>query len=145
MAGKVFGDGDPDEGMSDLLTQVGGGDDARDAGIERELEDDAPNGRRRRLHGVHQARRRFVQQETEEQKGEVDDVQVDRVQRLAGLHEVANQIRAADEDDQPVEDRGMFEPLARESVSRRPAAVRSPPRRARCRDRAPSCRARPAA
>ena len=54
-----------------------------------------------------------MQQETEEQKGEVDDVEVDRVQRFAGLHKVADQIRAADENNQPVEDRGMFEPLAR--------------------------------
>ena len=99
--------------MRDLLTQGGRGNDPRDARIEWELEDDAPDGRRRTLHGVHQARRSFVQQKTEEQKSEINDVQVDRVQRLAGLHEVADQIRAADEDDEPVEDRGMFEPLAR--------------------------------
>ena len=83
--------------MRDPLVQVGRGDDAGDARVERELEDHAPDRRRRALHGVHQARRSLVQQKTEEQKGEVDGVEVDRVQRLAGLHEVANQIRAADE------------------------------------------------
>src|SRR5437868_8539289 len=62
---------------------------------------------------MHEARRSFMQQETEEQKGEVDDVEVDRVQRFAGLHKVPDQIRAADENNQPVEDWGMFEPLAR--------------------------------
>ena len=58
---------------------------AGDAGVERELEDDAPDGRRRVLHGVHEARGRVVQQETEEQESEVDDVEVERVQRFAGL------------------------------------------------------------
>ena len=52
---------------------------------------------RRGLDGVHQARGSFVEEETEEQEGEVDDVEVDRVQRFAGLHEVAHEIRAADE------------------------------------------------
>ena len=131
--------------MRDLLIQVGGSDDPRDAGVERELEDDTPHGRRRALHGVHEARGSFVQQETEEQKGEVDDVEVDRVQRFAGLHEVADQIRAADENNQPVEDRGMFEPLARSRFHDWQPAVRSPIFRERCRDRAPFCRARRAA
>ena len=54
-----------------------------------------------------------MQQETKEQKGQIDDVEVDRVQRFAGLHKVADQVGAADENNQPIEDRGMFEPLAR--------------------------------
>src|SRR5438105_2300785 len=57
-----------------------------------------------------------MQQETEEEKDEIDDVEVDRVQRFAGLHKVADQIRAADENNQPVEDRGVFEPLARSGI-----------------------------
>ena len=46
-------------------------DDARDAGEERELQDHAPDGRRRLLDRAHQARRRAVQQESDEQESQV--------------------------------------------------------------------------
>ena len=48
---------------------------AGDAGVERELQDHAPHRRRRRLHGVHQPRRRPVQQDADHQKRKIDDVE----------------------------------------------------------------------
>ena len=84
------------------------GDDTRDARVERELKNNTPHCRRRALHGVHQARRSLVEQKTEEKKSKIDGVQVDRVQRLTSLHEISNQVGSANEDDQPVEYRGMF-------------------------------------
>jgi hypothetical protein len=56
-------------------------DDAGDAGVKRKLQDDAPHRRRRLLDGAHQPRRRLVQQEADQQEREVEDVQVQRVQR----------------------------------------------------------------
>ena len=93
-----------------------GRDDAGDPGVERELEDDAPDGGRRGLHGVHQPRRRAVQQEAEQEEAEVDDVQVDGVQRLGRLREVPHDVGGADADDQPGEDRRVLQPRARRRV-----------------------------
>ena len=105
------------------------GDDAGDAGVERKLQDDAPHGRRRLLHRAHQPRRRPVQQEADEQEREVERCSDrDRVQRLAGLHEVANQIRAADRDDQPRQDAANVPAMRRAESARRDgftAATRS--------------------
>ena len=98
-------------GARQPLVQVRRGDHAGDAGVERKLQDDAPDGRRRVLDGAHQPRRRSVQQNAEQQKREVQDVQVERVQRLAGRREVAHEIDAAESDDDPRQQRGMLEPL----------------------------------
>ena len=76
-AGKVVGVETLTNSVGEPLVQVRGRDDAGDAGVERELEDDAPDRRRRRLHRVHQPRRRAVQQDAEQEEREVDDVEVE--------------------------------------------------------------------
>src|SRR4051812_22513587 len=97
--------------MCDLLAQMRGGNDACDACVEGELQDDAPDCGRGVLHRMHEAGGRFVQEKSEEQEREVDDVEINRVQRLAGLHEVAHEISAAEENNEPVQNRRMLEPL----------------------------------
>src|SRR4051812_10746006 len=89
------------------------GNDARDSGVEWELEDDAPNRRGRALDRVHHSRGGFVEEKTEQQESEIYGVEIDRVERLARLHEVTHQVGAADQDDEPVEYGRMLEPLTR--------------------------------
>ena len=81
--GNVVGVRDADEHIRELLVQVRGGDDAGNARVERKLQDDAPHGRRRGLHGVHQARGCAVQQQPDQQERQVDDIEVERVERVA--------------------------------------------------------------
>ena len=54
-----------------------------------------------------------MQQKANEQKRQIEDVQIQRVQRIGGLREVAHQVRGAQRDDDPGENRRMFEPRAR--------------------------------
>ena len=121
------------------------GDDAGDARVERELQDHAPHRRRRCLHGVHQPRRRAVEQEPDEQERQVEDVEVERVQRLAGRREVADEIGDAERDDRATSGSASARATGPGGIVRGTGAVgpTSPRRRGRCRDRAP-CVPRPA-
>ena len=87
------------------------GDDAGDACVERELEDDAPHRGRRLLHRAHQTRRRLVQQEAEHQERQVQDIEIERVQWIAGGRKVAREIGDAQRHDQPRQQGRVFEPL----------------------------------
>ena len=115
-----------DERVGEPFVEVRRRDDAGDAGVERELQDDAPHRRRRVLHGVHQPRRRAVQQEAE-RAGTIRLTML-RLIALSGsarLREVAHEIRAAERHDEPRQERRVLEPRAgRRSVAALGCAVR---------------------
>ena len=126
------------------------GDHAGDAGIERKLQDDAPDRRRRVLHRAHQPRRRADGGRNADAAG-TRSSGCSAFSAFSGslaLHEIANEIERRRARRRSTSSSGSARahcPGVLAAAPRRPARFRGIARRSMPRSAAPSCLARPAA